>query len=192
VLVENTGGRTGAETVQIYLRHPNPSLDRPDRELVGFQKLEIKPGLTADYSIHIDPDRLAYYHDGHARWVIEPGDYELLVGASVTDIRFTLPLFVRNGTVPQVVYTMNNTLGEIHRDTQGSVVVDFLLTQSGQAPLSQAGENDFMATIMRDLPFKKLANFSGGALPRDVLHQMLEMVNSDMDPEQVRAALQRN
>jgi beta-glucosidase len=190
VQVENTGARLGAETVQLYLRHLAPALDRPDRELIGFQKLEIEPGQTTEYAIHVDSDRFAYFHDAHDSWVIEPGDYELLVGASVEDIRFTLPFFLQGGTLPQVTYTLNHTLGDIYQDKQGQVVVDFLFRQLGYVPFSEADEDDFFAAAMRGLPFKRVANFSEGTLTPEAVQQLLGLVNSDMDPEQVRAALQ--
>ncbi len=187
--LENTGGRVGAETVQIYLRHLNPELDRPDRELVGFQKTEIEPGQTAEYLIHVEADRFAYYHDAHDGWVIEPGDYELLVGASAEDIRFTLPLHLRSGTLPPLVYTLDHTLGDIYEDVQGRVVIDFLFLQLGYVPFSEADEDDFFAAAMRGLPFKKVANFSTGMLTHEAVQGLLGLVNSDLSPEQVRAAL---
>ena len=190
VLVENTGHRTGAETVQLYLRHLSPTLDRPDRELIGFQKLEIEPGQTREFSIHVEPDRLAYYHDAHNRWVIESGHYEILVGASVVDIRFVLPLYVQSGTLPQVTYTLDHTLGDIYQDEQGRVVVDFLFRQLGYVPFSEADEGDFFAAAMRGLPFKKVANFSTGLLTPDAVEQLLGLVNSDLREEQILAVLQ--
>jgi beta-glucosidase len=189
VRVKNTGERVGAETVQIYLRHLNPSLDRPDRELVGFGKIEIEPGQTEVYSINIEPERFAYYHDAHDRWVIESGDYEVLVGASVEDIRITLPFSLRTGTLPRVTYTLGHTLGDIYQDEQGRVVVDFLFRQLGYQPFSEAGEGDFFAAAMKGLPFKKIANFSEGTLTPDAVRQLLSLINSDMDPEQVLAVL---
>lgn len=189
VHVENIGERAGAETVQLYLRHLNPELDRPNRELVGFQKKEINPGQTLEYSINIEPDRFAYYHDLHGRWVIEAGDYELLIGASADDIRITLPLFLRSGTLPPVKFTLDHTLGDIYQDEQGRVVIDFLFDQLGYVPFSEADEDDFFAAAMRGLPFKKVANFSTGMLTHEMVQQLLGLVNSDLSPDQVRAAL---
>ena len=191
VQVENTGDRVGAETVQIYLRHLDPELNRPDRELAGFQKIEIAPGNTAECSIHVDAERFAYYHDAHERWVIESGDYELLVGASAEDIKFALPLHLKSGTLPRVIYTLNHTLGDIYQDSQGRVVIDFLFAQLGYVPFSEADEDDFFAAAMRGLPFKKVANFSTGMLTHEAVQQLLQLVNSDLSPEQVRAALSR-
>ncbi|MFQ5708963.1 MAG: glycoside hydrolase family 3 N-terminal domain-containing protein [bacterium] len=190
VAVRNAGDRNGAETVQVYLRHLHPTLDRPDRELAGFQKAAIAPGAIRRFSIHLDGDRFAYFHDGLERWVVESGDYELLIGASAGDIRFTLPLHVKTGTMPAVVYTLDHTLGDLYRDERGRIVVDFLFAQSDRPRLSEADKYDFMAAIMRNLPFRKLANFSGGKLTLAELKHLLSLINSDMEPGALRKTLQ--
>jgi beta-glucosidase len=188
--VANTGDRPGSETVQVYLRPLDPSLDRPDRELIGFHKLAIEPGEESEASIHIDPERFAYFHDGHDRWVIEPGHYELLVAASATDIRATLPLELTTGTMPREHYTLHHTMGDIYRDPRGRVVVDRILALQGWKPLSEAIEDDFRAVMFRNLPFKKLSNFSKGAVTIETLLELLDLINSDMSPEQVADVLE--
>ena len=189
VRVANTGDRAGSETVQVYVRQLDPSLDRPDRELVGFHKLVIEAGEESEALIHLDPDRFAYFHDGHDRWVIEPGRYELLVGASATDIRATLSLELTTGTMPKEHYTLRHTLGDIYRDPRGRVVIDSILSQHGWKPLSELPEDSFGAALYRNLPFKKMSNFSEGAVTIENLLWLLDLINSDMSPEQVTEAL---
>ena len=191
VRVANTGDRAGSETVQVYLRHLDASLDRPDRELVGFHKLTIEPGEESEALIHIDPDRFAYFHDGHDRWVIEPGRYELLVGASATDIRATLPLELSTGTMPREHCTLHHTLGDIYEDPRGRVVIDSILAQHGWKPLSEMAEDSFGAAVYRNLPFKKVSNFSEGAITTETLLGLLDLINSDMSPEQVAEIVER-
>jgi beta-glucosidase len=190
VRVANTGDRAGSETVQVYLRQLDPSLDRPDRELVGFHKLAIEPGEEREAVIHIDSDRLAYFDDTHDRWVIEPGRYELLVGASATDIRATLPLELTTGTMPEEHYTLRHTLGDIYQDPRGQVVIDSILGQHGWKPLRELPEDSFGAAIYRNLPFRKVSNFSEGAVTIEDLRSLLDLINSDMSPEQVAEALE--
>jgi beta-glucosidase len=190
VRVCNSGERPGAETVQVYLRHLEPKLSRPALELVGFQKQEIAAGETQQLTIHVDTDRLAYYHDGHHRRVIEAGHYQLLVGASATDIHFTLPLEVTKGTMPRETYTLDHIIGDIIEDEGGRVIIDWLLTASGRTPLSEV-EDPFFAALFKNLPLRKLSNFSKGALPIEVLELQLGLVNSDMTAEEITAVLGR-
>jgi beta-glucosidase len=189
VRLANTGSRPGAETVQIYLRHLDPQLDRPDRELVGFRKVELAAGEARDVVIPIHPERLAYYHDDHDRWVIESGAYELLVGASAADIRHTVPVEVTVGTLPRRPFTLSDTLGDIAEDPRGKVVIDWFLTLRGFERLDKL--DPFIAAIIRDMPFRKCANTSEGAVSQADLEKVLALINSDMTPEQVTENLEK-
>jgi len=191
VTLRNTGGRTGAETVQVYLRHLDPAFSRPDRELIGFEKVAVDPGETRHVTIHIEPERLAYYHAGHGRWVIGAGRYELLVGASAADIRATVPLEVTVGMMPRETYTLYHIIGDVYRDPRGRVVIDYFRAQRGQRPLSEAADDDFRAAVQKNLPFKKISNFSNGAVSIEDLEMFLGLINSDMPPEEVASILER-
>ncbi|MCL6544127.1 MAG: glycoside hydrolase family 3 C-terminal domain-containing protein [Bryobacteraceae bacterium] len=82
--VINTGSRPGSETVQVYIRDVMSSVTRPVKELKGFQKVFLKPGERTTVEIEIGPESLAFY-DVNMRWVVEPGEFEILVGNSSRD-----------------------------------------------------------------------------------------------------------
>ena len=92
--VTNTGSCAGAETVQLYIRDKKCSLERPYKELKGFQKVSVPSGATKQVSITIDKSALSFYDDRVGDWVAEPGDFEALVGTSSADIagRYTFTL----------------------------------------------------------------------------------------------------
>ena len=85
--IKNTGDREGAETVQLYIRDVKSSLPRPVKELKGFQKVTLAPGEQRDITFTIDKSILSYYDDSKGEWVMEPGCFEALVGASACDIK---------------------------------------------------------------------------------------------------------
>ncbi|MCC5925970.1 MAG: glycoside hydrolase family 3 C-terminal domain-containing protein [Bacteroidetes bacterium] len=87
--VTNTGARAGAEVVQVYVHHKNPSVDRPVRELKGFDKVHLEPGASARVSIELDASAFSYFHPEEFRWVMESGSYEIQVGNSSRDIHLT-------------------------------------------------------------------------------------------------------
>ena len=192
VKVTNTGRYSGAEVVQVYARQIDPSLPRPDRELVAFTKVELEPGASKRVTFSLVPEDLAYFSDVHDQWVVEPGSYEILIGASSSDIRATLPLQLEVGSVPQTVFTADHIIGDIAQDPQGKAVLDFMLQQAGRGPLSLAEGDDFFAAIFKNLPFKKLKNFSGGAVNDQAIAGMLMLINSDMSAEQVTAVLEQS
>lgn len=82
----NTGKVVGEEVVQLYLRDPVASAVRPVRELIGFQKLSLRVGESRQLSFVIDRNKLSFYN-AKLQWVAEPGDFDLMVGASSQDIR---------------------------------------------------------------------------------------------------------
>ena len=87
--ITNTGQRTGKEIVQVYIRDPQSSLQRPEKELKAFTKVQLEPGERKTVTLSIARDALAYFDDLAGLWVAEAGEFELLVGASAQDIRAT-------------------------------------------------------------------------------------------------------
>lgn len=77
--VTNTGDRAGAEVVQLYVRDEVASVARPERQLVGFGRLELQPGEAKVVTFELHPSRLAFY-DEDFRFVCEPGAFDLEVG----------------------------------------------------------------------------------------------------------------
>jgi beta-glucosidase len=83
--VENTGDREGAEIAQLYVAPENLSVQGKPIQLKGFKRIELKAGEKKKVTIRLSPKQLAYYFEG--RWIVEPGKYEIMIGASSTDIR---------------------------------------------------------------------------------------------------------
>ena len=82
--VKNTGKRAGMEVVQLYIRDCVSSVTRPVKELKGFQKISLRPGETRTVALDITPESLAFY-DIHMKHVVEPGEFEIMVGNSSRD-----------------------------------------------------------------------------------------------------------
>jgi beta-glucosidase len=83
----NTGDRAGADVAQLYVRDPESTLRRPLKELKGFARVELAPGATGTAKFELDMRSFAYFDDQRSAWVADAGEFELLVGASSTDIR---------------------------------------------------------------------------------------------------------
>ena len=85
--VTNTGSVAGTEIVQLYVAKKNSELFRPAKELKGFARVTLAPGEKQRISIMLDDKAFRFWNVKANRWEIEGGEYELLVGASVEDIR---------------------------------------------------------------------------------------------------------
>ncbi|NJQ05759.1 glycoside hydrolase family 3 N-terminal domain-containing protein [Streptomyces lonarensis] len=89
--VRNTGDRAGTEVVQLYLHDPVARTVRPVVRLVGYARVPLGTGESAEVRFRFHPD-LASYPLGATERIVEPGALELRLAASSSDVRHTLPL----------------------------------------------------------------------------------------------------
>lgn len=93
--VKNTGTMDGEEVVQLYIRDELASVARPVKELKGFQKIFLKAGEIKEVVFELTPDLLTMLNE-KMNWVVEPGDFRIMLGASSKDIRARAMLTVVN------------------------------------------------------------------------------------------------
>jgi beta-glucosidase len=84
--IENTGTRTGSEVVQLYIHDKKSTVVRPVKELKGFSRIWLDPGESARVSFTLGHDELKML-DKHLVWVVEPGEFDIMLGSSSEDIR---------------------------------------------------------------------------------------------------------
>lgn len=94
--ITNTGSVTGAEVAQVYISAKTGGVFRPVRELKGFARVELEPGQSSTVTVKLDDRSFSYWNIERSDWVVEPGEYEIQVGASSRDIRLTTQI-VREG-----------------------------------------------------------------------------------------------
>jgi len=92
--VKNTGTRTGAEVVQLYVNYPDSAVPRAERELKGFAKVLLEPGETQTVEIPLAVNSLAYYDVGQGAWVLEGLQQEVRLGTSSRDLPLSVTLSV--------------------------------------------------------------------------------------------------
>ena len=93
--VTNTGKTPAKEAAQVYVAPEKPSVLRPAKELKGFDKKLIAPGKSQSFTIHLGPDAFSYYDVKSHSWVLDPGRYDVQIGASSQDIRLNLNIEVK-------------------------------------------------------------------------------------------------
>jgi beta-xylosidase len=84
--LENSGEREGCEVVQVYVRDVDASLVRPVKELKAFRRVTLQPGQRAVVSFAIPVDMLNFTNRENQR-MVEPGEFEIMVGPSSSDIK---------------------------------------------------------------------------------------------------------
>jgi beta-glucosidase len=87
VNVRNAGKRDGEEVVQLYVKHMGSKVERPNKELKGFQRVALKAGETKTVRITLQAKDLAYWDAQKKQWVTEDERVNLMVGASSADVK---------------------------------------------------------------------------------------------------------
>jgi len=96
VNVTNTGSRDGKEIVQLYITDKESSLDRPEKELKGFEKVSLKAGETKKVTFDIEKSMLQYFDPQAHDWVAENGEFTAHVAASSRDIKGSVDFSYNN------------------------------------------------------------------------------------------------
>jgi beta-glucosidase len=85
--VRNTGARSGDEVVQMYVKRLNSAVERPIKELRGFERIPLRPGETRTVRLRLKGADLTYWDSGKHSFVVEPGRLSIQLGASSADVR---------------------------------------------------------------------------------------------------------
>jgi beta-glucosidase len=88
----NGGSRDGDEVTQVYFRHVRSAVPQPSLALCAFQRKHVARGKTQRVRMDIPVERFRYWDTTQKRYIVEPGQYELMLGAASDDIRIRLPL----------------------------------------------------------------------------------------------------
>ena len=92
--VKNSGKRDGDDVAQVYYRHVNSKAPQPKLSLCGFARVRLKKGKSTQVTLDIPAERLRYWDTEQKQYVVEPGEYEFLIGVASDDIKLKLPLTV--------------------------------------------------------------------------------------------------
>jgi beta-glucosidase len=193
--VTNTGKVAGKEIVQVYVHDQASSLSRPQKELKGFSKVSLLPGETKTVSMKLDFRAFAFYHPGYQRWVAEEGAFDILIGASATDIRHTVTVNLHSTQTLPCILNKESTLTEWLADPRGKVVLGPFYSQieagtrklfGGQERYGDQKEGDNLGMgdimdMMNDMPLLSVLKFQEKLLqlpPEEMVEGMLQQVHS--------------
>jgi len=97
--ITNTGDRAGSEIAQLYVHDLESELVRPLKELKAFEKVWLEPSETTTISFSLPLRAFKYYKESLGEWDFDPGEFEILIGASSQDIRLRDTLFLTDEMV---------------------------------------------------------------------------------------------
>jgi beta-glucosidase len=142
---------------------------RPEKELKGFAKIALEPGEAKTVTFTLDKEALEYYDDLRKQWVAEPGEFEVLVGASSRDIRLTARFEYK--VVDQAGQTAHWHIGLPLRELLADANARAVLAKY----LGEHVDNPMLAMVL-DMSLEQLAPMAGGLLTPETL----QAVGSDL------------
>lgn len=188
--VTNTGARAGKEVVQLYVGAPESVWIRAEKELKGFEKVELQPGETKTVRFTLDGRAFACWNETINDWYAESGEYQILIGKSSRNIVLSHKICVESTKKIPCVYTENSTMGDVMGDPDLAVYVKALKEKLGGMAAGMTGDaeeksgtaseaitEEMTMAMMRDMPLRSIVSFSGGAMGDDMLLGMLEEIN---------------
>jgi beta-glucosidase len=89
--LKNSGWNDGDEVAQVYFRHVKSAVPQPKLALCGFVRIHLDAGKVINLTLDIPAERFRYWDTTKKQYVVEPGKYELLIGAASDDIRQKVP-----------------------------------------------------------------------------------------------------
>ncbi|HUZ06448.1 MAG TPA: glycoside hydrolase family 3 C-terminal domain-containing protein, partial [Candidatus Paceibacterota bacterium] len=92
--IKNSGKVDGDEVAQVYFRHVNSAVPQPKLALCGFTRVSLKHGESEKVTVDVPAERLRYWDTETKQYVVEPGKYEILIGAASDDLRLKLPMTI--------------------------------------------------------------------------------------------------
>ncbi|NSL67932.1 glycoside hydrolase family 3 C-terminal domain-containing protein [Bacillus toyonensis] len=183
VNVKNAGSIAGKEIVQLYIKDVESSMIRPEKELKGFEKVELQPGEEKTVSFTLNKRSFAYYNVELKDWHVETGEFEILVGKSSREIVLQDNIFVQSTTIIKKTVHRNTLLGDIFADRMLAPIAKELMEKAlKDSPFASMAEGDSDASEMMDamlnyMPLRALVNFSAGAFTEEMLSEIIELLN---------------
>ncbi|PNR95307.1 glycoside hydrolase family 3 C-terminal domain-containing protein [Petrotoga sp. 9PWA.NaAc.5.4] len=180
VKVKNTGKVKGKEIVQLYVKDIESTLNRPEKELKGFEKIELEPGEEKTVTFTLDKRAFAYYNTEIKDWHVESGEFEVLVGRSSKDIELKETVKLNSTVTIKKKYDRNSLVRDLLEDSKTEKIildlVDSILEKIKEPGREKEDVNNVIKWII-DMPLRGLVSFSKGNFTDEMLHKLLEVLN---------------
>lgn len=194
--IRNTGERDGKEAAQVYVHKKDTVISRAWQELKGFEKVTLAAGKETEVVIRLDRRSFSYYDEEAGAWRVEPGEYEILVGASSRDIRLRTTVTRTDSVSEHWVCHRNTTLGDIMKrpgaaeayrkmlkEEIGRLPFEGLNTGEGLKAAEGLGEGmkKMAEAILADSPLRSLRSFFKGTVDDAFIEKLVDKINHNMD-----------
>ncbi|MDE6319223.1 MAG: glycoside hydrolase family 3 C-terminal domain-containing protein, partial [Lachnospiraceae bacterium] len=183
--VKNTGNMAGKEVVQLYVADKESTVIRPNKELKGFEKVELAPGETKTVTFRLDKRAFAYYSVKIHDWHVETGAFEIMIGASSADIRLTKEVNVESTVKIPFVYTTDTTMGDVLKNPHAREIVKDLFkipifvgdNSKEEGSTDESVSDEMSAAMAKFIPLRGALSFGGDMNMADI-QEMVDQLNA--------------
>jgi beta-glucosidase len=177
--VKNTGKLAGKEVVQLYVAPHGSKLKRPEKELKEFTKVHLEPGESKEVTFELSERDFAYYDDVYAEWIVDSGEYSILVGASSADLRLESSIDI---TSKQVFFTPFTGESYCYNLLDNPYAIEAFKKVMIENEIWSADVTDEYIEAIRHnfIPlFKSVTRQTSGAVDRETFDLWMELVNRE-------------
>ncbi|WP_395696365.1 glycoside hydrolase family 3 N-terminal domain-containing protein [Nocardioides sp.] len=178
--VTNTGDRVGSEVAQLYLRPQDPRVDRPAQELRGYRKVRLEPGRSAEVVLELEERDFAAWESRHRDWVVRPGAYDVVVGASSRDPRLMDTLVLEMPDRADLL-DLESPVGAWLDHPLGSEVLLQLVTDRARSAGIDAPDESLLR-LAGSMPLRALLAMASVELDPEEEHDLVERTRSPVPP----------
>jgi len=181
VKVKNVGNMKGKEIVQLYIRDIKSSVIRPEKELKGFEKIELNPGEEKEVTFVLDKRAFAYYDVELRDWYVEEGEFEILIGKSSKDILLKEVVYVKPAIRKRKKFHLNSTVEDVMNDPIAreifKPIAEGFIKNNPNLASTDKDIYEMFTQMMRYMPLRSLISFSGGMLTEEMMKELIEKMN---------------
>ncbi|MDD6143665.1 MAG: glycoside hydrolase family 3 C-terminal domain-containing protein [bacterium] len=184
--VTNTGKLPGKEVMQLYVGDCESSVFRPVRELKGFEKVALQPGETKTVSFTLGKRAFAYWNAALHDWHVESGAFTIEIGRSSRDIALSKTINVESTVEVPAHFTVNSIFADFMKSPKAMAVLAPIVEEmahgmgmGGDSETAQSAiSSEMVEAMVRYMPLRSVASFSGGKLGYKELSALVDMINN--------------
>ncbi len=183
IKIKNTGSVEGKEIVQLYVSDKTGVEIRPEKELKGFEKVNLKPGEAKTLTFKLDRRSFAFWNVDINNWYAPSGKYIISVGASSRDIRATTEVDVTSSIKKAFTITPQSTIGDMLSNREMAAIIRPEFEKNCETVIGNISDEDFakkfpftkeaMVEMIKSNPFR-LSRGQNGKTMEDILKQVEE------------------
>jgi beta-glucosidase len=189
VTVKNTGKRAGKAVAQLYVGDAEGYVNavRPVRELKGFRKVALEPGESKEVSFTLCKRAFATWRAEIHDWWVETGDFTIEIGDSVANLPLKATVKVESTRELPRHYNLDSIVMDVMADPKANTIMGeflkkafaiFSMADENQTEAAQEAISDDMGEAMMGyMPIRGALSFGGGAVPEEMMLEMLKKMN---------------